>query len=195
MNNQRAYTVLNIKSMDDEERVIEGIATTPTPDRMNDVVDSKGAKFKLPMPLLWQHDHSKPVGFVEFAEPTDKGIPFRARISKVDEPGTLRDRVEEAWQSVKYGLVRAVSIGFRALEYNYMDDSDGIHFKEWEWMELSLVTIPANAEATIMAVKKYDAAHRPASGQKEEKRQNQSHIVRLNDRDKSQPFVIQKIKR
>lgn len=195
MNNQRAYTVLNIKSMDEEERIIEGIATTPTPDRMNDIVESKGAVFKLPMPLLWQHNHQKPVGTVEFAEPGEKGIPFKARISKIAEEGTLRDRVEEAWQSVKHGLVRAVSIGFKPLEYVYLEDTDGIRFTKWEWYELSLVTIPANADATITAIKQYDAAYRPASGQKKEKRHNQSRIVRLHDCDQSKPFVIQQIKR
>jgi hypothetical protein len=43
-------------------------------------------------------------------------------------------------------------------------ENGGIHFKEWEWMELSLVTIPANSEAIISAVKSIDQTHLPASG-------------------------------
>lgn len=156
---QRAYSLLEFKGMDDELRVIEGMASTPSPDRMGDIVDPMGAKFALPMPLLWQHQHDKPVGQVEFAKPTKAGIPFKARIAKVDEPGTLKDRLDETWQSVKAGLVRAVSIGFRALEYKHIDKG-GIHFSEWEWMELSLVTIPAQAEATITNIKNIDAAIR-----------------------------------
>ena len=111
----RAYSMLEVKSFDEDERVIEGIASTPTPDRMNDVVEPMGAKFTLPMPLLWQHSHKQPVGFVEFAKPTPKGIPFKARILKIDEPGVLKDRLDEAWQSVKLKLVKAVSIGFRSI--------------------------------------------------------------------------------
>jgi HK97 family phage prohead protease len=159
----RAYSLLEVRSFDDETRVIEGIASTPTADRMGDIVEPMGAKFALPMPLLWQHQHDKPVGFVEFAKPTKAGIPFKARIVKIEEPGALKDRVDEAWQSVKANLVRAVSIGFRALEYSRMDDG-GLRFLSWEWMELSLVTIPANNEAVITAVKKLDREHLSSSG-------------------------------
>jgi hypothetical protein len=47
----------------------------------------------------------------------------------MSEPGTLKDRLDEAWQSVKMKLVRGVSIGFRAIEYAFMDDG-GIRFIE-----------------------------------------------------------------
>ncbi len=164
---KRAFSVLEIKAYDDDERVIEGIASTPSADRMGDVVEPMGAKFALPMPLLWQHNHDEPVGHVEFAKPTAKGIPFKARIAKVDEPGKLKDRVDEAWQSVKAKLVSAVSIGFRSLQHEVMKDG-GWRFKEWEWLELSLVTIPANSDATITAIKKFDAELRAASGQESE---------------------------
>ena len=159
----RAYSLLDIREFDDAQRVIEGIASTPAPDRYGDVVEPMGAKFALPMPLLWQHDAHKPVGTVEFAKPTKSGIPFKARLAQVDEPGVLKDRVDEAWQSLKAGLVRAVSIGFRALEHSYMEGG-GVHFRSWEWMELSLVTIPANSEAVITAVKNLDRTHIAAIG-------------------------------
>jgi HK97 family phage major capsid protein/HK97 family phage prohead protease len=165
----RAYSILSIKKIDDDERVIEGIASTPTPDRMGDIVDPMGAKFSVPMPLLWQHQHDKPVGHVEFAKPNKSGIPFRARLAKIDEPGTLRDRVEEAWQSLKAKLVSAVSIGFKSLEHSYMDNG-GIKFKEWEWLELSLVTVPANAEATITTIKSIDRRQLAASGNEQSPR-------------------------
>lgn len=159
----RAYSLLDIREFDDESRLIEGIASTPAPDRYGDIVEPMGAKFALPMPLLWQHDAHQPVGNVEFAKPTKSGIPFRARLAKVEEAGILRDRVDLAWQSLKAGLVRAVSIGFRSLAHESMRDG-GLHFKEWEWMELSLVTIPANSEAVITAVKHLDRQHIAAIG-------------------------------
>lgn len=159
----RAYSLLDIREFNDDSRLIEGIASTPAPDRYGDVVEPMGAKFQLPMPLLWQHDAHKPVGTVEFAKPTKSGIPFKARLAQIDEPGVLKDRVDEAWQSLKAGLVRAVSIGFRALEHSYIDGG-GIKFSTWEWMELSLVTIPANSEAVITAVKALDRQHIAAIG-------------------------------
>ena len=111
----RAYSLLDVRAFDDATRQIEGIASTPSPDRYGDVVEPLGAQFSLPMALLWQHNAEKPVGTVEFAKPTKSGIPFSARLAKIEEPGTLRDRVDEAWQSLKAGLVRAVSIGFRSI--------------------------------------------------------------------------------
>ena len=78
----RAYGLLEIKSMDDAERVIEGIATTPNPDRMGDIVEPKGAQYSLPIPLLWQHNSAQPVGEVFAARATDEGITVKARIFK-----------------------------------------------------------------------------------------------------------------
>jgi HK97 family phage prohead protease len=161
----RAYSLLDIRAYDDDERVIEGIASTPSPDRYGDIVNPMGAKFATPMPLLWQHDAQKPVGTVEFAKPTKAGIPFRARLAKIEEPGTLKDRVDEAWQSLKAKLVRAVSIGFRSLKHSYLENG-GIEFSEWEWLELSLVTIPANADATITSIKSIDRELRAAAKKK-----------------------------
>lgn len=164
----RAYSILDCKEFDDSDAeylTVKGIASTPTADRYRDIVEPKGAKFKTPMPLLWQHRHDSPVGHVTFAEPTDTGIPFEARIPKVTEEGTVKTRIDEAIHSLKYELVAAVSIGFQPLEYSYIEEG-GIRFTEWEWLELSLVTIPANAEALISTVKNLDQKHLPASGRK-----------------------------
>lgn len=159
----RAYSVLTVKAVEEDQRIIRGTATTPTPDRSGDIVDPLGVSFKNPMPLLWQHQADKPVGTVTFDKPTKDGITFEAKLAAIDEPGTLKDRIDEAWQSVKAGLVSAVSIGFRAIEYSFMDEG-GIRFIASEVMELSLVTIPANAEATISRIKSIDTEIRAASG-------------------------------
>lgn len=152
----RAYSVLEIKSVDPDQRVISGIATTPETDRMGDIVDPMGAKFAPEIPLLWQHQHDKPVGTAKFGKATKTGIPFTASLPEITEAGPLKDLVDMAWQSVKAKLVRGVSIGFRALEYSFME-SGGIKFAETEIYELSLVTIPANASATIQTIKAFDA--------------------------------------
>ncbi len=59
--------------------------------------------------------------------------------------------------------MRAVSIGFRALEYAFMDDG-GIRFGKTEVLELSLVTVPANADAVISTIKSIDAPVLAATG-------------------------------
>lgn len=163
----RAYSVLTIKAVDGEQRIIRGTATTPTPDREGDIVEPLGIKFANPIPLLHQHRSDRPVGTVMFDKPTAKGITFEARLPIIPdgEDVELKERVDLAWSEVKHGLVRAVSIGFRCSEYSWMD-SGGIRYIESEVLELSLVTIPANAEATITQIRSIDTAARAASGRR-----------------------------
>src|SRR6185503_1978380 len=152
----RAYSLLQLKSIDEDTRVITGIATTPTPDRMGDVVDPEGAQFQLPIPLLWQHNSREPIGEVFAAKVTAEGIEIQARLAKVDEPGKLKDRLDEAWQSIKAKLVRGLSIGFKPIEEAQISETYSYRYIKWLWLELSAVTIPANADATIQSVKSFD---------------------------------------
>jgi len=159
----RAYSILNVKAVDAARRIITGIATTPSPDRMGDVVEPLGVQFKNPMPLLHQHRHDAPVGTVTFDKPTKNGITFTAKIAQVDAPPMLKERTDTAWVELEQGLVRGVSIGFKPLEYSRMDDG-GLRFVRSEVIEMSLVTIPANADATILTIKSLDLAQLAASG-------------------------------
>lgn len=163
----RAYSVFQVKTIDEEQRIIEGIATTPSTDRVGDVVEPKGAEFKLPIPLLWQHDSRQPIGQVTRAKVSDEGISVVAKFARIAEPGKLKERLDEAWQSVKYGLVRGLSIGFRPTEdpepINPKDPWGGLRFSKWEWLELSAVSIPANADASIQTIKSFDQASQSAA--------------------------------
>lgn len=162
----RAYSVLEVKELDDDKRILVGLATTPATDRMDDIVEPKGAVFKLPIPLLWQHRHDQPIGNVTKATVKESGIEVVAEIAKMDEPGRLKERLDEAWQSIKAGLVRGFSIGFSSIESANIEGSWGRRFLKWEWHELSAVTIPANAEATIQSIKSIDAEIRQGRGVK-----------------------------
>lgn len=202
----RAYSVLNVKSIDDDKREFSGIATTPSVDRVGDIIDPMGVEFKNPLPLLHQHKHDKPIGKVWFDKPTKDGIRFRAQMPKIEESGELQDRVNTAWGEIKYGLVTATSIGFRPIEYSFMDNG-GINYQKTEVFELSAVTIPAQSEAIISQVKSLDAALREAEGVPEpEVPVNHEgdaaigktvRVVKLDDpaRDRAKPFVIRSIKR
>lgn len=170
----RAYSLLTVKAVDEDAREIEGIATTPTADRSGDIVEPKGADFKLPIPLLWQHDSRKPIGHVTEAKVTDEGIVIKANLTKIDEAGALKDRLDEAWQSIKHGLVQGLSIGFQPVESARIEGSYSYRFMKWLWLELSAVTIPANGEASITAIKSIDTELRAATGEK------QHVVVRLD---------------
>lgn len=155
---KRAYSLLTIKAVNEDQRIIEGIATTPTTDRMGDIVEPDGAQFTLPLPLLWMHCSDEPVGHVTAAKVTKDGISIVAQLVSVAEPGKLKDRLDEAWQSLKSGLVRGLSIGFVPLESARIKDTWSEHFLKWDWLELSCVTIAANSEASILSVKSADRA-------------------------------------
>lgn len=176
---QRAFARLEIKAVDDEKGIIEGIATTPTGDRYGDVVEPKGAEFKLPLPFLWQHDSWSPIGEVTKAKVTPDGIAVTIKLAL-----ELADKVayiKDAWELIKGKLVKGLSIGFTSIEHAYIEGTYGIHFQKWEWLELSAVTIPANAECTITTIKSaYRATLPAASGENEER-----SVVRL----KSAPGV------
>jgi HK97 family phage prohead protease len=161
---KRAYSVLEIKGVDEDSRELTGIASTPSADRYGDVVEPKGAEFTLPLPFLWQHNASQPIGHVTKAKVLKDGIEVVVKLVKSDEPGTLKDRLDEAWQSIKLGLVRGLSIGFTSKEHSYIEETYGIHFLKWNWLELSAVTIPANQEASITSIKSIDRQVLAASG-------------------------------
>ena len=49
-------------------------------------------------------------------------------------------------------------MGFRLLDYAYHKDDYGLDVKEWEWYELSVVTVPANSDAVITSIKDFKKA-------------------------------------
>lgn len=161
---ERGYSILDTKAVDDEARTITGIATTPAPDRSGDVVNPFGATFRNPIPLLLHHARELPIGLVTLGAPTAAGIPFTASLPIIAEPGSLRDRVNEAWQSLKAGLLRAVSIGYRLTAEAPFNKHGGRDLNAIEICELSLVAVPANAHATIALVKSLDAPFLAATG-------------------------------
>ena len=156
MDNQKAYSAFIVKELDAAARKFSGMATTPAMDRVGDRINPLGATFKNPLVLLHQHNHDEPIGTVTFRKPTAKGIEFTAEIPNVDRPGVFKDRVDMAWDEISYGVVRAVSIGFRPIKYAFTDD--GIDFEEVDIYELSTVSIPALPDALIAQVKGMDGS-------------------------------------
>lgn len=200
----RAYSLIEVKSLDENRRTFSGWATTPSLDRVADSINPLKASFADDLPLLHQHRHDAPVGRVRFSKPTKAGIAFEAEIPNIPEPGPLKDRVDTAWGELKHGLVRAVSIGFRPTEDPQFNKAGGVDFQGIEIFELSTVSIPANSEAIITAVKSLDQEARSAAGVEDdplpeiptppEGATARTVVVKLDApaRDRA-PFVINKI--
>ncbi|MET3459812.1 HK97 family phage prohead protease [Variovorax atrisoli] len=173
----RAYSTLEIKALGDDSgdgrRTFKGIASTPTADRVGDVMEPEGAQFKLPIPFLWMHDSSDPIGWITGAKVTAKGIEVEGEVATIAEDGPLKERLNTAWQMLKAKLVRGLSIGFKPIEAAQIKGSVGLRYTKWLWFELSAVTVPANAEASLTAIKSIDRALLAASGKQ------QDRVVRL----------------
>lgn len=165
---ERAYSLLTVTKADADQRIIEGLASDSQTDKVGDQVISTGARFKLPLPLLMDHRHSEPIGHVIWADAKPDGVRFRAQLVEVKEPGPLRDRLQTAWQGIKAGLWRGVSIGFTPIKAEPI--ASGVRFLEWSWHELSVCVVPCNQAATIQTVKAL-AQRKP------------TRVVRLRDDD------------
>jgi HK97 family phage prohead protease len=153
-----AYSLLTIKSLNADERVFEGVCTTPEPDRAGDVVE--GCKFRLPLPVLYAHAPAKPVGTVVEARTSKAGIWIRGTIPKVDGPPSLVERIETCWSELKAGLLRGISVGFRPLVEPTVLASGGLHYTSVEILECSLCVIPMNSGATVLEVRSAIRAER-----------------------------------
>jgi HK97 family phage major capsid protein/HK97 family phage prohead protease len=142
-----ATVTLEVKT-DAACRTLTGIAATPTLDRQNSIFDVDGATFAASIPLLLHHDQERPIGTAILTK-HGTALHFEATLADLDEPYILK-----AKQHIKSGLLKAVSIGFRPL-------ADGLEYLaggvlkicKSEICELSLVTVPANRDASILTVK------------------------------------------
>lgn len=97
--------------------------------------------------MCWQHDICKPIGsYLEIRE-DEKGLFVKGRINLGVEKG------REAYALLKAGDLDSLSIGYMPTETGF-EYKDGIRYlTEVMLYEISLVTIPANPEATIDEVK------------------------------------------
>ena len=148
----KVWSTLEVKAVDEATGIIRGIASTPSTDLAGDIVEPEGAKYTLPIPLLEQHDHDRPVGHVHSVNVTKAGIEIEAKLA-IDSGLIYVDKV---WKQIKSGLVRGLSIGFKSIDAEPIKGKSGWRYKQWQWLELSAVTIPANMDASISLVKSLD---------------------------------------
>ncbi len=162
----RAYSTIHVKAFSETggKRTFSGIASTPNTDRMGDVIEPKGMKIRKDTPLLWQHDSHDPIGWVRSSKVTDDGIEVECEVATIEEDGPLKDRLTSAWQMLKSKLVRGLSIGFNSIESARIEGTYGYRFLKTELLELSAVTIPANADCSIHSIKSIDEQHLAALG-------------------------------
>jgi HK97 family phage prohead protease len=96
---------------------------------------------------LWQHDQTQPIGVFTSLIETDEGLQVEGKLTLGSTGGA------NAYALMQDGAVDGLSIGFQTIQDSF-DQQTGIRYiKEVKLWEVSVVTFPANEEATITSVK------------------------------------------
>ena len=143
---------IEIKGIDQEGKFSGYASTFGNKDLVGDIVQKgaflntlrKGADKVL---MLWQHDSDKIVGEFTKLHEDEKGLFFEGQLFIKN----IQQATEAHFLMLKR-LIKSVSIGFR-IEEKAFDQNNNRLLKEIDLIEISLVTFPANPEATIDRVK------------------------------------------
>ena len=158
---------LEIKSLDEIGRfagyasvfdVIDNQRDIVLPGAFRDTIKNRAASVK----LLWQHQFEEPIGVISHLIEDARGLYIE---------GTLLLRVvraQEAYALLKAGALSGLSIGYSPVRYT-IDPETGVRkLAAVELWEVSLVTFPANSEATVTVVKSQSSATVSIHGGKQE---------------------------
>ena len=138
-----------------QDKPIKFVASTANPDRYGDVVDQKGwdlrAYNRNPVVLFNHNPAQMPIGKGKAYVENDQ-LMLEVEFDQKD------DMAKTIEQKVRDGFINAVSVGFQPsktiarsslpADHPYHGKS-GSYFQASELLEVSIVTIPANNEATL----------------------------------------------
>ena len=142
-----------VEEADDGSVNIKGYASTTDTDRAGDVIEKeaweKGGldNYTNNPVILFNHDYNRPIGRATGLETDDRGLRIAANISK--SAGDVTNLVKE-------GILRALSVGFRVKDADYIEETDGLKISDAELFEVSVVSVPANQAATFSVAKSFD---------------------------------------
>jgi HK97 family phage prohead protease/HK97 family phage major capsid protein len=128
---------------------LDFVLSDDTLDRYGDIVEPSGWDlkwFKKNPIALFGHSASFPIG--RWEDIRVEGGKLMARLEFAAK-GTSA-RIDELTSLVEQGILRAVSVGFRPLEYDQLKNG-GVKYTKQELLETSLVSVPANPSALAVA--------------------------------------------
>lgn len=104
-------------------------------------------KGRLP-PMLWQHDRREPIGVFTKMVEDEKGLFVEGRLLIDDIP-----QARAVYALLKEKALGGMSIGYREILIEQDHDEKVTNLLELDLWEVSVVTFPANEEATVDSVK------------------------------------------
>jgi len=158
-----------VKNLSDGEQsiTIEGFANTTTVDRVGDIILEEawtkgGLTNYLKNPIiLAYHNQERPIGKMIEHGVSSEGLRITAEI--LSSAG-------EIFSLIKEGVLKTFSIGFRTREADYDVETDIFVIKDLELLEVSVVSIPANADSTFSVRKSFETDEEYASFKSEFKK-------------------------
>lgn len=119
-----------------------------TPDRVGDMIEPGTFKsIKLPVPMLFGHDHGDPIGTWDVATEKSDGLHVTGKLLISDVA-----RAREVHALVKAGAVKGVSISF-ITKKSITRPGGGRTIKGLEMIEISLVTVGMHPGARVTSAK------------------------------------------
>lgn len=136
------------------EGVFSFQASSEKVDSFGDVVVQKGidlTRFKENPIILYQHNADEPIGKAVDIRMGEKGIIADVELA----PKGVSEKIDTIRGLIEAGILKAVSIGFSAQEYEPLRNDDN-QVTGWKFIksllhEISVVSIPANDEALAIA--------------------------------------------
>jgi HK97 family phage prohead protease len=156
-----ALSAVSTEGLADKRQVLVRISSEGV-DRQGDIVVQAGLDTRSFMgtggTVLWGHDPDQPIARCVSIERV--GQETRA-LAQFPEHG-VSAKADEIYGLIKASIISSSSIGFRSLEREPIDPKDpwgGQKFLKTELMEFSFVSVPANADATVIARQAGGGAH------------------------------------
>lgn len=146
-----------VKKVEGDKRVIEGFVSTSDLDRVRDIVKPEAFREALTnylkSPVLFYNHRTweLPIGKVTTAEIKKKGFFVRAEVIESEHPDLAT--ANAVWELVEAGVLKAFSFGFHILESMIDPEAKIRVIKRLELLEVSIVGIPANPNATFSIAK------------------------------------------
>lgn len=150
----RATMVPKIRSINEQKRTIEFVASSEAVDRYGDIIRANGwvtNNYQKNPVFLWGHRSSDPPIGKTISLSIQKDPPALIQVVEFAKKETY-PFADTIFNLYRDGFMSAVSVGFRPLEKPKMivdekDNFTGYEFTKQELLELSAVPIPANPEA------------------------------------------------
>ena len=148
---------LEIKSLTEEGRFAGYASLFGNVDSQQDVIEHGAFAQTLAdnegdVKLLWQHQMNEPIGQIDELFEDEKGLYIEGRLLLCVQ------QAREAYELVKIGALKGLSIGYRPIVYTINPETGVRHIRQVDLFEVSLVTFPANEAAGITVVKNANIA-------------------------------------